>query len=87
MGNWDNRNLFWQKVIGYVRRQMTAYDAQIHCSDVKSVLDNESSFSKTFELSHDKKLFPLQVDSGLGFDFACYNYSVLPAPVIGVGDR
>ncbi|PWY55050.1 hypothetical protein DGG96_13955 [Legionella qingyii] len=74
LDNWDNRDLFWQKVIGYVQRQMTGYDAQIHCSGVESVLDNESSFSRTFELLNEKKLFPLQIDSGLGFDFACYSY-------------
>ncbi|HFL3347701.1 TPA: hypothetical protein ACG3NC_000433 [Legionella pneumophila] len=27
-------------------------------------------------MSNDKKLFPLQIDSGLGFDFACYSYYV-----------
>ncbi|HBC0466973.1 TPA: hypothetical protein K0O58_000523 [Legionella pneumophila] len=93
LGNWNNRDLFWQKVIGYVQRQMTAYDAQIHCSGVvRCFLDKESSFSRTFELSNDKELFPLQIDSGLGFDFACYSYysarpldsgshNVLPSPL------
>ncbi|HAU1150629.1 TPA: hypothetical protein JBI12_01530 [Legionella pneumophila] len=93
LGNWNNRDLFWQKVIGYVQRQMTAYDAQIHCSGVVwCVLNKESSFSRTFELSNDKELFPLQIDSGLGFDFACYSYysarpldsgshNVLPSPL------
>ncbi|CZH70768.1 TPA: hypothetical protein ACT9HO_002089 [Legionella pneumophila] len=91
-GNWGNRDLFWQKVIGYVQRQMTAYDAQIYCSGVISVLYNESSFSRTFELSDDKNFFPLQIDSALGFDFACYSYysaraldsgshHVLPSPL------
>ena len=73
LGHWKNRDLFWQKVIGYVQRQMTAYDVQIHCSGVKSVLDNQSSFSRTFELSNGKKLFPLLDATGLGFDFGCYS--------------
>mgnify|MGYP006921733590 CR=1 FL=1 len=74
LGNWANRDLFWRKVIGYVQRQMTAYDAQIHCSGVQGVLDNGSSFSRTFDLSNGNEFFPLLLESGLGFDFACYSY-------------
>lgn len=50
LANWENRDKFWQKVIGYVQRQMTAYDAQIHCSGVKRVLDNENSLARQLEL-------------------------------------
>ena len=70
---WDNRDLFWKKVIGYVQRQMTAYDAQVHCSGVKSVLDNENAFKRLFGFCNGGEFFPLSVDSGLGFDFGCYS--------------
>lgn len=77
LATWENRDLFWQKVIGYVQRQMTAYDAQIHCLSLKGV-DNENSFARTFKLSFSNggKFFPLFPDSGLGFDFSCCSYSI-----------
>ncbi|HFD2380890.1 TPA: hypothetical protein ACT96X_001406 [Legionella pneumophila] len=74
LANWPNRDLFWQKVIGYVQRQMTAYDAQIHCSGVNRVLDNENSFARKLKFSNGGEFFPLQLDSGLGFTIACYSY-------------
>ena len=40
LGTWPNRDAFWQKVIGFVQRQMPANDAQTHCSGIKNVLDN-----------------------------------------------
>ncbi len=76
--NWDNRDLFWQKVIGYVQRQMTAYDAQVHCSGIQSVLETERAFSRTLKFPGGEKFFPLSVDSGLGFDFACFSYRWMP---------
>ncbi|MDP1604301.1 MAG: hypothetical protein Q8M03_13660, partial [Legionella sp.] len=72
--NWDNRDIFWQKVVGYVQRQMTAYDAQINCSGLKNVLVDESIFARIFEFSNGGNFFPLADDSGLGFDFGCYSY-------------
>lgn len=87
LDNWDNRDLFWRKVMGYVQRQMTAYDAQIHCSGIKSVLDKENSFHRTFKFSNFGEFFPLMPDSGLGFEFACYSYFsaiVSPRSVAGV---
>ena len=73
-GTWEKRDLFWNQVIGYVQRQMTAYDAQIHCSGVQSVLDNPRSFSRGLKLANAGDFFPLFPDSGLGFDFGCYSY-------------
>ncbi|HFE6323972.1 TPA: hypothetical protein ACIZBE_003166, partial [Legionella pneumophila] len=78
LANWDNRDLFWQKVIGYVQRQMTAYDAQVHCSGIQSVLETERAFSRTLKFPGGEKFFPLSVDSGLGFDFACFSYRWMP---------
>ncbi|HAU0673210.1 TPA: hypothetical protein JBG80_12150 [Legionella pneumophila] len=72
--NWENRDLFWQKVIGYVQRQMTAYDAQIYCSGVANVLDNKKSLARTLEFFDGQTFFPLVDDSGLGFEFACFSY-------------
>jgi hypothetical protein len=72
---WENRDLFLKKVIGYVQRQMTAYDAQIHCSDLRNVLDKEFSFNRTLILENGVKFFPLGINSGLGFSFACYGAS------------
>ncbi len=72
-GHWVNKNLFWQKVIGYVLRQMTAYDAQIHCSGIITVLDNEKSFARRLDFVDCEVFFPLDTDTGLGFDFACYS--------------
>ena len=74
---WDNRDLFWKKVIGYVQRQMTAYDAQVHCSGAWSVLDNENAFKRLFGFCNGGEFFPLSVDSGLGFDFGCYSAGLL----------
>lgn len=75
LADWYKRDKFWQKVIGYIQRQMTAYDAQIHCSGVKKVLDNESSFARQLEFSGGEKFFPLRDNSGLGLDFACFSYA------------
>ncbi len=90
LATWSNRDLFWQKVIGYVQRQMTAYDAQIHCSGVKSVLDNEKSFSRTFKFCNGGEFFPLVPEVGLGFNFACFSYyaagvGLRPAEMLGNG--
>src|SRR5437764_7250617 len=52
LGNWNNLDLFWQKVIGYVQRQLTAYDAQVHCSGIHSVLDNKNNFSRGFHFAN-----------------------------------
>lgn len=80
--NWKNRDLFWQKVIGYVQRQMTTYDAQIYCSGLDRVLDNENSFERKLGFSNGNKFFPLVDGSGLGFDFACFSYYCwLEAPI------
>jgi hypothetical protein len=68
--NLEQRNLFWQKVIGYVQSQMTAYDAQVHCSGIERVLSNNSEFSRTLTFCNGGNFFPLSGDSGLGFDFA-----------------
>src|SRR5690606_8452103 len=72
--NRENRDLFWQEVIGYAQRQMTTYDAQIHCSGVQSVLDNENSFARTLKFANGGEFFPLSLDRGLGFRGACYSY-------------
>jgi hypothetical protein len=72
LGNWDNRDLFWQKVIGFVQRQMTAYDAQVHCSGIQNVLDKSQAFSRSLSLYGGGELFPLRVNSGLGFDFGVF---------------
>ncbi|HDV5710598.1 TPA: hypothetical protein RJD49_002309 [Legionella pneumophila] len=73
--NWKNRDLFWQKVIGYVQRQMTTYDAQVHCSGIQSVLETDRAFSRTIKFPRGEKFFPLSADSGLGFDFACFSFT------------
>ncbi len=78
LGNWDSRDFFWQKVIGYVQRQMTAYDAQIHCSrtkDISNILTTEKSFERRLDLTNGGNFFPLTIDSGLGFDFTVYGYA------------
>lgn len=72
--NWNNRDLFWQKVIGYAQRQMSTYDAQVHCSGINSVLEDESEFSRTLSFSNGGEFFPLSCDSGLGFEFGTYSY-------------
>jgi len=63
------RDTFWQKIIGYVQRQMTAYDAQVHCSGIQ----NETKFSRTLSLANSGEFFPLSCDSGLGFDFVVFS--------------
>jgi hypothetical protein len=69
---WVKRDLFWNQVIGYVQRQMTAYDAQIHCSGVEPVLDNPRLFSRGLKFYKGGDFFPVLPDSGLGFDFGCF---------------
>ncbi|STX55731.1 Uncharacterised protein [Legionella beliardensis] len=71
---WHNCDLFWQNVVGYVQRQMTAYDAQIHCSGIQKVLGDEKSFARRLEFANGGAVFPLNIDSGLGFDFAIHSY-------------
>jgi hypothetical protein len=39
---------------------MTAYNAQVHCSGVQSVVDNKATFQRTFKFSNGGKLFPLR---------------------------
>jgi len=68
--NWPNRAKFWQKVIGYVQRQMSAYDAQVLCSGIRNVLDDKSRFSRTLSFVNGGEFFPLSPLSGLGFDCA-----------------
>lgn len=74
LGNWNNRDLFWIQVMGFVQRQMTAYDAQVYFFGVQKVLDNEVSFSRLPKLSKDEELFLPAVYSGLGYDFALFSF-------------
>jgi hypothetical protein len=73
LSSWENRDLFWNQVIGYVQRQMTAYDAQIYCSGVKKVLENPVAFSRALILANDCEFFPTSISSGVGFDFGVYS--------------
>ncbi len=73
LGTIDKCNFFWRKVIGYVQRQITAYDAQIFCSGVKCVLENKNQFERSLNLGNVGRWFPLSIESGLGFDFAYYS--------------
>lgn len=75
LDSWDNRDSFWRKVIGYVQRQMTAYDAEVHCFGIKDVLNNAASFSRSLKLGKGGTFFPLVADAGLGFEFACFSYA------------
>ncbi|MDP3268430.1 MAG: hypothetical protein Q8M40_05210 [Legionella sp.] len=87
----DKKDLFFKQIIGYVQRQLTAYDAQILCSGIKKVLDDETFFERKLDLYKGKVFFPLIDNSGLGYDFACISYfegeakekSILPANVAG----
>lgn len=72
--NWNNRDLFWQKVVGYAQRQMTTFDAQVHCSGIKSVLDNGDKFVRTLSLANGGQVFPTTDFNRLGFDFALFSY-------------
>ena len=73
-GTWEHLDLFWIQVIGFVQRQMTAYDAQIHCCGVQSVLENDHEFGRLLKLSDGTDFFSLAINSGLGFDFAVCSY-------------
>jgi hypothetical protein len=73
-GNWYNRNFFWQKVLGFVQRQMPANYAQAFCSGLSKIVDNSKSLKRTFIFDNGDKFFPLSKSSGLGFYFACYSY-------------
>jgi hypothetical protein len=73
----SNRDIFWQRVIGYVQRQMPANYAQAHCSGLKDVIDNGYGFNRTFRFLRWGEFFPLLGDSGLGFDFGCYSFGRL----------
>ena len=70
LGTWHKRDLFWNQVIGYVQRQMSTYDAQVHCSGVQSVLDDPARFKRSLKFSNGGEFLPPAVNSGLGFDFA-----------------
>ena len=74
LANWNNRDMFWQQVIGYVQIQMPANYAQAHCSGLETVLDKPSEFKRTFKFYYGGSFFPVSANSGLGFDFACYSY-------------
>lgn len=69
LATWDNRDMFWRKVIGYLQRQMPANYAQAHCSGIQHILYNPSDFKRTFKFKNGSEFFPLSTDSGLGFDF------------------
>ncbi len=80
--DWNKRDLFWLKIIGFVQRQMTAYDAQALLSGIETVLVDEANLSRSLIL-HNDGFFSLAQNSALGFDFAVvglaqYSY---PAPV------
>lgn len=67
-------DLFWNQVVGYVQRQMTAFDAQVHCSGIHGVLENENNFTRKLTIQRDTmEFFPLKNGVDLGFDFACYS--------------
>lgn len=76
LATWDNRDKFWQKVIGYVQRQMPANYAQAHCSGIQNVLGDANQFKRAFGLSGGRKFFPLAASVGLGFDFGVYSYGL-----------
>jgi hypothetical protein len=69
-----NRDMFWQKVIGYVQRQMPANYAQAHYSGVKNVIDNVTNLKRTFQLDHGDLFFPLSFDV-TSFGVGVYSYS------------
>jgi hypothetical protein len=74
LDNWDRLDLFWTQVVGFVQRQMPAYDAQIHCSGVQSVLDDSSKFKRLLKLDCGTDFFGKAINSGLGFDFGVFSY-------------
>lgn len=74
LGNQNNRKLFWQKVIGFIQRQIPANYAQAHCSGLKSASE-WGSFQRTLKIKFaDDDFFPLAQDAGLGFRIGCYSY-------------
>ncbi len=72
LGTWDNRDLFWVKVIGFVQRQIPAHYAQAHCNGLRQVAACADNFRRTLKLGSGV-FFPLS-GGGLGFDFAVYSY-------------
>lgn len=46
----ENRNLFWQKIIGYMQQQITAYDLQVYCLGLKRVLEDGRSFAMNAQI-------------------------------------
>jgi len=75
LGTCVNRDTFWNKVIGFVQRQMPTNYAQVHCSGIKNVIDSSDNFKRKLSFNDGVKFFPLPVDAaGLGFDFAVYSF-------------
>lgn len=87
LATWPNRDMFWQKVIGYVQRCVPANVAQALCSGVQTVLDDPSKFKRTLKFYNGGDFFSGAVDSGLGFDFGCYSFYRVGARLSGPGVR
>lgn len=71
----DNRDKFWQKVIGYVQRQMPANCMQEFLSGVASIIKDPDLFKRTLKTKNGIQLFPqASSDTGLGFDYAITSF-------------
>jgi hypothetical protein len=74
LGTLPKLDLFWNQVMGYAQRQMSSYDAQVHCAGIQSVLNDPAKFKRSFKFLNSGEFLPLAVNSGLGFEFAVYSY-------------
>jgi len=68
LANWENRNLFWVKVIGFIQRQMTANYAQYYCTGLYGVVEENMPPMRDLKLYDGRPFY----SALLGVDFAIY---------------
>ena len=69
-----SQDMFWQKIIGFIQRQIPAHFAQAYCSGLKNLDDNADKLKRTLSLLDDTYFFPVKASSGVGFDFAIFSW-------------
>jgi flagellar basal body-associated protein FliL len=71
--NWNQRDLFWRQVVGFVQRFLPANSAMDFAQGLYNRVENQEKSSRSFKFKYgDGSIFPPVFDSfsGLGYEYA-----------------
>lgn len=85
--NWDQRDLFWRQVIGYVQRFLPANIAMDFAQGLYDRVENKEKSKRSFKFTYGAgSIFPLAFDclSGLGYEYGSGRVGVVGGGVRAV---